>query len=164
MSNPVDQNQAIEAIYTETLMLQESNWAMQLDSLLDIPIMGRNDSAYTLHNVSRGKNLILYLNASMCSPCVEHELENFATLVQRAGVQGIVLTEGYRGQYVFRDPVFTKSGLKTYSIKNPFFGKAQKIYTPVILYTNEGGRVMIAYNTPKNFPSLNEALVQAINN
>lgn len=160
----VGRNQDLNPLYEEAFKLQQSNWSMQLDSIVDIPIVDQYDSVYHLRSMFEEKVLILYLNAKMCSPCVEQELENFYSLVQQSGVRGALLTEGYRQDYVFRDPVFSKPGITTYMIKKLFFYRAQMIFSPVVLYVDKGGKILLAYNTPKNFPSFNDALVRAIKN
>lgn len=153
-----------EEMFNEAYYIQLKNWELQFDSLQNITLTSNQNKPIDLYKLIRSKTIVLYISSNMCGQCVEKTLIQFSGLVTSHALRNYVLIgEGFRSDYFFRDESLKSWRLNAYLAKEPIFFRDHTLETPVILFMRDNGIIQTAFTTPKNLSRFHELFSKSLN-
>lgn len=143
--------------------LQKASWVHSLYGLnKEITLTSQNNSKMRLSELLQGFTLLFFFNSSMCTPCVNREIENMKELMKTLkSINLIVIAQGYSSNYIFKDSKFKGLESSIFTVSQSPLVAGNLVETPsFVLFKN---RVPLFFFHPdKNHNRYFDILMQVL--
>ncbi len=142
----------LESQVADGVLIQFYNWKLNNDKVINATIKDLASKQKSLHSILGKNSIIFYFNNTMCSDCLNKELENLKTLEAVVGRDNIILiAEGFKTKYLQTHDKYKLWQERLYTLKGDLFSVSHNLSnTPSIVLLNEDMQVKTAYHAMKN--------------